>query len=284
MSPSTSRFGVPLGTEDFDVGGRGRRGSGDQGSVWPGAEEVVEDERREEANMETFQEGGGGPDGDTAPSDAAESASLLPRNRLLTHGGQGMQTVASSHTVTVGGHGGAVRGCGGGCVGRVGSVRASVYLQMKCSAAAPQEHPAPQHGKARITLGSAAPSGTAQDGSESHVFRTKQDRRTSSTNALFWTRHPERDASNPTADAPCKEHVSKNLSHVAANPLFGATPLGGRSSHPAGNLTSAAAGVKAPPRPWEPRVLLLALLLAASANGKSSGTRIELQVLLRLVL
>lgn len=236
--------------------------------------------------METFQEGGDGPDVSVVPNDAAKPASLLPRDSLFPHGGQGMQAVASSYTAIVGGPGGAVRACGGKCVGRVGCVRASVELQIKCSAATPQEHPSSRHGKTLITLGSVAPSGTSQDDSEPHVSRTKQDQRTSSTNALFWTRHPEHDASNPPgrANAPCKEHVSKNFSHVAANPHFGATPLGGRSSHPAGNLTSAVAGAKVPPRPWEPRVLLLALLLAASANGKSSGTHIKLLVLQHLVL
>lgn len=281
MSPSTSRFGVPLGTEDFDVGGRGRRGLGDQGSAWPGAEEVVEGGGREEANMETLLEGGGGPATNMVPNDAAKSTSLLQRDSLLTRGRQGMQTGASSCTAVVGGLGGAGGGCEDECMGRLGCVAASVGPKIKCSAPGTQEHSGSRRGKTLISLDSAAPSGTSQHDPERHVFRPQQDQRTSSTNAMSSTRQPGPDASPLTGHAhpPCKENVGKNLSHVAASPLIGATLLGGRSTQPAGNLTPATTGTKMPPRPWEPRVLLLALLLAASANGKSSATHTKFMIL-----
>ena len=271
MSPSTSGTIMPLGTEDFDVGVGGRHGLGDQRSKWLEAAvccEVVGGMGCGETNVMTFRERGGEFNANMVPNDLSKPKLLLQRDYQLTHGIESMQMVESACTA-VGGTGMADGGFGGECVGHVECRNGSADPQINISASGTQEHPSSWHVKTLITQGPVASSVASKADPKPIVSRTKQDQRTRSTVALT-----RLGLHAPPSVAGVKAHVCKIFSgNVAANPLFGifgTTSPGGRLPPPAGRLTSAAAAARTPPRPWEVRVLVLALLLAASVNGKSS--------------
>lgn len=287
MSPSTLRLGVPLEAEDFDVDGKGSWGSRDQGSGWPVAREALQGEGCEEANMKIYEEGCGWLSMNTVSKNTKKRPSLLQRDSQVMCRSQDTQAVGSSCTAFVN-NTETASGCSGGkCVVSTRCVRAAAaaVLQMKRSYACIHEQ-GTQHADISMSLVPLTPTGISQHDSEPDIDRTKQDQRIGFTDAIFPTRHLELNTSVSAGHtlSSCKEQVGKNLSDVAMNPFFGATSLGGRSSHPPGNLTSASAGARTPPRPWEPRVLLLALLLAASVSGKSCGTHTKLLVFTQIFL
>ncbi|XP_063874535.1 uncharacterized protein LOC135107969 [Scylla paramamosain] len=271
MSPSTSGIGVSLGTEDFDVGVGGRHGPRDQRGAWLEAAvccEGVGGEGRWAASRMTVRERGGDFDVNMVPNDSAKPKFFSQRDCQLTHGFHSEPVDAAS---TAGGGGAGMTGGGlaGECLGHAECRNGSADPQINISAAATQELPSSWHVKTLITQGLVAPSVASKDDPKPIVSRTEQDQRTRSTVAMSLTRLglPE-----PPSAGRAKAQVCKTFSgNVAANPLLGifGTTTPGRSPPPAGRLTSAAAAAaRTPPRPWEVRVLLLALLLAASVNGR----------------
>ena len=158
------------------------------------------------------------------------------------------------------------------------------HTQINVSAADTQEPTFSWHATTLITQGRVAPSVASKPDPRPIVSRTKQDQKTRSTVAMSLTRlglHA------PPSAGCVKSQVGKIFSgDVAANPLlgiFGTTTPGGRSTLPAGRLMSATPAARTPPRPWEARVLLLALLLATSVNGKSFITHIKVLSLILFV-
>ncbi|KAK8389810.1 hypothetical protein O3P69_009066 [Scylla paramamosain] len=271
MSPSTSGIGVSLGTEDFDVGVGGRHGPRDQRGAWLEAAvccEGVGGEGRWAASRMTVRERGGDFDVNMVPNDSAKPKFFSQRDCQLTHGFHSEPVDAAS---TAGGGGAGMTGGGlaGECQGHAECRNGSADPQINISAAATQELPSSWHVKTLITQGLVAPSVASKDDPKPIVSRTEQDQRTRSTVAMSLTRLglPE-----PPSAGRAKAQVCKTFSgNVAANPLLGifGTTTPGCSPPPAGRLTSAAAAAaRTPPRPWEVRVLLLALLLAASVNGR----------------
>lgn len=274
MSPSTSGIGVSLGTEDFDVGVGGSHGPRDQRGAWLEAAvccEGVGGEGLRAASRMTVRERGGDFDVNMVPNDSAKSKFFLQRDRQLSHGFHSESVVAAS-TAGDGGSGMTGDGLAGERLGHAECRNGSADPQINISAAATQELPSSWHVKTLITQGPVAPSVASKDNPNPIVSRTEQDQRTRSTVAMSLTRLG---LPAPPSAGRAKAQVCKTFSgNVAANPLLGVfgTTTPGRSPPPAGRLTSVAAAGRTPPRPWEVRVVLLALLLAASVNGKSSIT------------
>ncbi|MPC49022.1 hypothetical protein E2C01_042810 [Portunus trituberculatus] len=267
MSPSTSGIGVSLGTEDFDVGVGGRHGPGEQQGAW--LEAAVCCQGVGGSGLRAARERGGDFDVNMVPNDSAKPIFVLQRDCQLTHEFHS----ESVDAVSAAGDGGTAMtggGLAGECLGRTECRNGSADPEINISAAATQELPSSWHVKTFITQGPVAPPLAFKDDPKPIVSRTEQDQRTRSAVAMSLTR---RGLPAPPSAARAKAQVGKTFSgNVAANPLLGifGTTTPGRSPPPAGRQTSSAAtaaAARTPPRPWEVRVLVLALLLAASVNG-----------------